>query len=485
VTARRALVIVVALGAGAGGSLAAQQARQVQRGHFDHYTHRLLFPTCTSCHQEPAAGEGPLYPDSSACASCHDGTVQPRVDWHPPEGPRRTNLRFDHALVPLMTPAGQPEPPGCTVCHGKEGGSWMAVERVNFGRCLSCHGVRTAHLAAPDSACAVCHLPLVRAKELTRADVALFPEPPSHQEPGWVGGRGHGRAAQSAGSGGGGGGGGSCAICHAREFCLTCHVDAPERAAIQALESDPRSTAIVVHLAPPGSHGVPTFLTRHGATARRAPAGCATCHTRESCLTCHAGTPRVAAALPTRGPGRGVGVVIERRPPAFHGGEFRTRHGPMAAREPATCAGCHVRADCLACHRPDAGAGSGYHPSGFLARHPAAAYAREISCSDCHNVAGFCATCHAASGLVSAGPLRPGYHDANNFFAVGHGQAARQSLESCTACHVERDCLSCHSALGGRRFDPHGPGFDAERLRRKNPQMCTVCHGTTIPPLPR
>ncbi len=39
----------------------------------------------------------------------------------------------------------------------------------------------------------------------------------------------------------------------------------------------------------------------------------------------------------------------------------------------------------------------------------------------------------------------------------------------------------CNGPLGGRRFDPHGPGFDAERLRRKNPQMCTVCHGAAIP----
>jgi hypothetical protein len=140
-----------------------------------------------------------------------------------------------------------------------------------------------------------------------------------------------------------------------------------------------------------------------------------------------------------------------------------------------------VRADCLACHRPDAGRANGYHPADFLARHPAAAYARETSCSDCHNTGGFCTQCHAAAGLRSSGPLRPGYHDANQYFINGHGQAARQSLESCVACHVERDCLTCHSANGGRRFDPHGPGFDAERLRRKNPQMCTVCHGTAIP----
>jgi len=46
---------------------------------------------------------------------------------------------------------------------------------------------------------------------------------------------------------------------------------------------------------------------------------------------------------------------------------------------------------------------------------------------------------------------------------------------------VEKDCLMCHSALGSRRIDPHGPDFDANRLKQKNPQMCTACHGTAIP----
>jgi hypothetical protein len=468
--------VAIALDAHSGRGLAAQQTEPPR---FDHSKHRKVFPTCTICHQEQAQGEGSLYPDPATCASCHDGTVEPRVSWRPPVEPRRTNLRFDHALVSVMTRAGQPEPPSCTVCHSAEGSPWMAVERVNFPHCLSCHGVRTAHLAAPDSACSVCHLPLAQAKQLTREDVAAFPAPPSHRDAGWKRGTGHGLAAQSGAHGAAVAA--SCATCHARDFCLTCHVDAPDRAAIQALERDPRSTAIVVHLTPPPSHADPGFETRHNLAARRQPAQCATCHTRESCLTCHATTPRVAAALPVRGPGRGVGAIIQRRRPAFHGADFSRGHAAMAASTPTMCAGCHVQRDCLECHRPDAAAGPGYHPAGFLARHPAAAYARETSCSDCHNAAGFCATCHAAAGVVSSGPLRSGYHDARGFFIAGHGQAARQSLETCTACHAERDCLPCHSALGGRRFDPHGPGFDAERLRRKNPQMCTVCHGTAIP----
>ena len=41
--------------------------------------------------------------------------------------------------------------------------------------------------------------------------------------------------------------------------------------------------------------------------------------------------------------------------------------------------------------------------------------------------------------------------DANPAFLLGHGKAARQELETCVSCHVERDCLTCHAAVGGRR----------------------------------
>ena len=143
--------------------------------------------------------------------------------------------------------------------------------------------------------------------------------------------------------------------------------------------------------------------------------------------------------------------------------------------------GAPSRGNRRGCHRPDAARASGYHPVGVLARHPAAAYNRETSCGDCHNTAGFCTSCHVRAGVVARGALRPGYHDASPTFIVGHGTAARQNLESCVSCHVERDCLTCHSALGGRHFSPHGPGFDAARLKRKNPEVCTACHGVNIP----
>jgi len=96
----------------------------------------------------------------------------------------------------------------------------------------------------------------------------------------------------------------------------------------------------------------------------------------------------------------------------------------------------------------------------------------EKRCEVCHtqNFGGVpdkaCQSCHQQSGLVAMARLgRVGYHDAFPNFSLGHGQAARQTLESCVACHAERDCTVCHSAVnGGFRFSPHGPGFNPDRM---------------------
>ena len=460
------VLVLLPLFALVGAPLAAQAA-------FDHLKHQRVFPSCIACHQGAQNPDAEMWPPAERCAACHDGTIQRRVSWQPPTAPHPSNLKFVHDLVPLMTrrTAAGTTTLACRDCHIAAGGSLMAVRRAAPEGCIGCHAPGLTHLTAPDTVCATCHLPLVRAATLRPADIAAFPAPPSHGQPGFTTREGHGALARAP----------SCAVCHARDFCMTCHVDAPEQPAIQALAPDPRARAIVVHLKAPASHGAETFLGQHGSAVRENAQACRTCHTRESCLACHASSQRVSVALLPAGSGRAVGAQPARRPPDSHRESFANRHGAFAATSPASCAGCHVRPDCLQCHRPSAAAGRAYHQVGFLVRHPVAAYARETNCSDCHNTNSFCAACHASAGLASARPLGSGYHDASRFFVLGHGQAARQNLESCTACHVERDCLTCHSALGGRHFNPHGPGFDANRMRRKNPEMCTACHGTAIP----
>jgi hypothetical protein len=468
-----AVAMVGALGIGS------RAVARVAQDRFDHWEHRKLFPTCTGCHAGAADPSAALYPSAENCRSCHDGKVEKEVEWSPPARTRPGNLRFTHGehAEELAHASGADSVLACAACHNA-GTERMRVSRAVVDNCLSCHGVRTAHLEAPDSACATCHVPLVQAVSLTRDQVGRFPAPPSHREPGFAGAT-HGTVARA----GGAPVAASCATCHARDFCTECHVNAPEVPAIQTLAADPRSLAHAAKLEEPASHHAPDFMQRHGGQARKSAATCATCHTQESCLACHVGSPGNVQAIPASGPGRGKGAEIARRRPASHGPDFSEAHAVPASARPQSCAGCHARTECLSCHRPDpAQASPGYHPAGFLTTHPSAAYSRESSCSDCHNQAQFCASCHVKAGLRSNAGLRGrGYHDAKAQFLLNHGQAARQELESCVTCHSDRDCLVCHSAQGGRRFNPHGPGFDPQTLRRKSPSMCSTCHGSAIP----
>jgi predicted CXXCH cytochrome family protein len=413
-----------------------------------------------------------MWPDPSVCSTCHDGTIRARVTWNAPRDTAPSNLRFAHNTHPDINGPGSTS---CVSCHAQVGAPSGIAHRAEVQTCLNCHRIRESHLAA-DAACATCHIPLNQVARLTRDDVSRFPVPPSHRQPGF-GSSGHGPLAKASLS--------SCATCHARDFCASCHVNAPENRTIQALAADPRSLGIVARISSPPSHKAVDFLEQHGGVARKKIAQCATCHTRESCVTCHATNPSVAASLPATGPGRAAGAYVVRRAPASHIATFRTRHQQAAEATPAACATCHARSECMECHRPSAAAAPGsYHARGFLERHPAAAYSRETTCTDCHNTQVFCTSCHATAGFKARTPIGAGYHDANRFFLLGHGPAARQGLESCVSCHAERDCLTCHSAQGGRRFNPHGSDFNANRLREKNPEMCTVCHGVNIPGAP-
>jgi hypothetical protein len=473
----RVLRVVGMLGALGVGSRA---LAGVAEERFDHWQHRKLFPSCTGCHAGAADASLALYPSVEDCASCHDGKVEQEVEWTPPSGTRPGNLRFIHEKhAQEVARASAPDSTlSCAACHNEPGGDRMRVSRAVVGNCLSCHGVRSPHLEAPDSACASCHVPLVQAVSLTRERIRRFPTPPSHRDPDFAGAT-HGKLARAGRTPVAA----ACATCHARDFCTECHVNAPEVPAIQALAPDPRSLAHEAELQAPPSHHTPEFMQRHGGQARKNTAACVTCHTQESCLACHVGSPGNVQAVPASGPGRGKGAAITRRRPQSHGLDFSEVHAQPAAARPQSCAGCHALSECLSCHRPDpADASPGYHPAGFLTTHPSAAYSRESSCADCHNQAQFCASCHVNAGLRSNNGLRGrGYHDAKRQFLLNHGQAARQELESCVTCHSDRDCLVCHSAQGGRRFNPHGPGFDPQTLRRKSPSMCSTCHGAAIP----
>ncbi|HEX6308053.1 MAG TPA: hypothetical protein VFZ69_07690 [Longimicrobiales bacterium] len=472
--------------------VAAAAAVAAQRQEFPHEEHAGLFPLCEGCHQGvPEGDRARFYPTPEQCARCHDGTEQPRVDWQgPTEHP--DNVDFEHPDHPAESEGEAIE---CTTCHTRAGAPRMAVEaRPVVPRCLDCHEHRAQdHFV--DADCETCHIPLAEVP-FDRARLTALPLPDDHSDEGEFLRQGHGEQAQADLT--------RCAVCHTRERCESCHVDVGAVAEIGQMPPAGRALAAQLPEFPadypvPQSHLAPDFVVSHGATASRAT--CATCHTRDDCAACHAGSmPNVVAELPARADVRAPGVQIARRmPPSHQAPMFAVEHGTEVAVNGTACSACHARTMCVDCHDASATGGpartaargttsgrgtvgpGAFHPANFQARHAAEAYGRRLECSNCHDSRLFCADCHASSGMSSArvpGRLGPGFHDAEPIWLLRHGQAARQGLESCASCHRQNECMQCHSVLGAFKVSPHGPGFDARRAQKRNAVLCLVCHIT-------
>jgi hypothetical protein len=447
---------------------------------FDHREHRELFVSCATCHAGIEAEGAAIFPTAAQCATCHDGVEEERTDWKPRLTPRDGNLSFDHLEHATDTAAT------CADCHADAGTRWMrGIRGPQAAQCIDCHdpGRGADHVNLPDSSCANCHVPLSEARGMTVEAVSEFEVPRSHDDANYQQATAHGEASHGVNDKTVAA---SCATCHVQQTCLSCHVDGPETAEIQALGTSGPAMPLTRELEEPATHEAGDFEFAHGAAATRNPASCQTCHTQESCAACHAEVlPRAARQLYPAGPGRAVGAEPEAALPSSHVADWNDDHGVTASANMQSCTSCHVRQTCLTCHVPDPAKAGSYHPASYQVRHPAEAYSRSSTCADCHNPGQFCQSCHESAGLVATRTLigEGGYHDGKQQFFVGHGQAARQSLESCVSCHVESDCLTCHSTslVGGRGYSPHGPGFDAELMYRKNPTMCSACHGMSVP----
>jgi hypothetical protein len=510
---RATFALAVVLSSAAGFSFG-RSARRVDDTAFPHATHAKLFPTCIGCHAGiPSGDSSAMFPSQTTCIECHNGHDVKPVAWTYPVV-RATNLRFDHTRHARMSDSGGSHL-DCQSCHGTgPTPQWMMVGRARPETCLACHAHSAPSHFAQGSPCATCHVPLVRAVGLSDSAIAALPKPPSHTAPDFI--ARHGALATSASN--------TCAVCHARESCSRCHVNAATQPVIASLASDAR-VARLLRGAPavypiPQSHRRSNFMAAHGALARAGIQTCATCHAQPSCRACHTGSlgARVIDALPLPGAGHAPGVQlrpprstpppawppvaaraahlqlaslvmapVDSPPPAasrsdtthservrVHPADFVNAHGPVAASGRLNCAGCHQASYCASCHQ-----GSGqrrYHPIDFVARHASEAYARETQCASCHNTEVFCRSCHRGVGIGAASNRRSGAaHAGQPLWLLQHGEAARRGMQTCASCHQQTDCMQCHSTLGGR-INPHGPDFDAKRMQKRNPSLCAYCH---------
>ena len=315
-----------------------------------------------------------------------------------------------------------------------------------------------------------------------------------------------------------------CATCHTRERCTSCHVDG-------SLEPIPSlGFAPVTLRLPPFRSGV-----SHARHARAPKLVGGPQHARVARRVRHLPHAAGLQVLPrdtgTGGGGTAAhpGTVVgargrswrERRHSHTNGRPTSRPTAPMLPRMTVCATTCHTPVTCVTCHQtgrradesaatatppagstagemlePDAtpldapsllhradprgrrgtGEQAGFHPSQYDLRHAADAWGATLECSNCHNSTVFCRTCHVESGLRTTGTVGRGYHDAAGPWLLRHGQAARQSLESCVSCHRQRECMQCHSTTGGFRVNPHGDDFDADLMREKAGRTCFACH---------
>jgi hypothetical protein len=411
---------------------------------------------CFACHEAHPARDHFV---DAVCTDCHVPIAQ-------------TRFALDRVRA-LPVPATHHDPMFLAEVHGE------LAEREP-ARCATCHTrelCTSCHVDVPRVA-AIGQIPRAGADlELPRF-AASYPVPPSHLDPAWE--VRHGRATDDPAQ---------CSTCHTRNGCESCHSEQGTRAArfIAQLPSAARVEAPGVVLArrAPESHASPWFAMKHGEVAATRRETCASCHaTQRFCTDCHA--PVTAAALPGAVPGERRPEVLalvrgqRREPvaPALAQARAGTASADSALRRLAA-AQVHVPAEAAARAATPARTvrrGVEFHPPGFTTNHSAAAYGRRLDCAQCHDQRTFCRDCHTESGFQARGRLGQGFHDAEPVWLLRHGQAARQTLESCTTCHAQRDCMQCHAQLGAFRVNPHRTDFDARRAQKRNPAICFACH---------
>jgi len=466
---------------------------------FLHVDHDGMFPLCTGCHLGAETGfTADLYPTAESCAECHDGEVEATVEWAGPTA-LETNLTYDHGEHIAVLEAQGEAMLGCADCHGDPAPRVLEEPRVLAEECLSCHDDERVdevsdrdHYVAAE--CALCHLPAATSS-LGAARIAALPTPPDHTvdaEDSFLAVV-HGEAAAARADD-------RCTTCHVKDQCATCHVNATRVAEIRALPTDPARRPfpdLGARYPTPASHTAARFAWSHVGVAEADGSNCATCHTGDSCRSCHLEpVPAPVAGLVHRDPPPGLdaglggearrdtvtapGAEVDARPPESHESAFfMERHGTVAAVESNSCATCHAEESyCASCHerQMEGGAGAVYHAPNYTLSHAAEAANAVSECSNCHDTAVFCRDCHTTAGLGSSGRLGPGYHDAEPLWLLRHPQAARQQLETCAGCHTQTDCLQCHSQLGAFQISPHGADFDARAAYARNPVVCRACH---------
>ncbi len=272
---------------------------------FNHQLHASAGSACEDCHGDMSRvrlATSLQLPSEQDCLTCHDGfgATNRCGACHPTESSGRLQIRaIDDRSMPALVP--------------KDDNSWGAahdlafvedhasISKSNPKLCESCHD---------DTFCIDCHAGSIRPMRIHSGDYITT----------------HALDARAQTQ--------NCQSCHrTQSFCLGCH----QR---MGFDSEPGSAFAVggsLTFHPAGWSGPPGMPQDHAHAAQRNMSACASCHTEDSCLACHA---------TAQGPVAGLGANP-------HGARFRdsARCNALATRNRRVCLKCHAPGepalDCL------------------------------------------------------------------------------------------------------------------------------------------
>ncbi len=289
--------------------------------------------TCDGCHGSDHTLGAVPGPGAPACATCHVGAKGRSITAvvHAPPA----LLHFDHR-------AHLARGARCEGCHTDMRGVGLAttLQLPREAACLSCHDGMTA-----PADCALCHPARADGRLVVRArdDRSLPVLVPRARSPWGMAHdlafvRDHAATAKARPEG--------CRTCHDDRFCIDCHAGAVRPMRIHA----------------------PSYLTTHAVDAAARTQDCASCHARQTfCLGCHERvgfSDRATGPFGVGGRGRVHPEAGWTGPPGAPQG-----HAFAAQTNLGACASCHTQDACLACHattgaaRP--GLGASPHGPGF------------------------------------------------------------------------------------------------------------------------
>ncbi|MCA9688801.1 MAG: cytochrome c3 family protein [Nannocystaceae bacterium] len=341
---------------------------------FDHSRHLTLGMQCTDCHKSVAqsvrAPENNL-PTGAACDGCH-GARHPRTAGEPEdcnichtavEGGRVTaTVKTGAAKLHFSHKAHLARGTDCATCHGDMSKVRLAtsLQLPDEGTCLRCHD----GLRARDR-CSVCH-PSDRGGVLLTRDVIDRTAPRLIPRGSSAWGAAHDLHFVEDHKGIAKANPGLCANCHDEKFCTDCH-----GGAIRPLR---------IHAA--------NYLTTHAIDARGATQDCQSCHRLQTdCLACHERLG-MGSGPDSR---FGLGSGLRFHPDGWAGPPGAPQaHAFPAQRNIGACASCHTEDTCLACHATTRVARPGLavspHGLGFAgsARCQALALRNRRVCLKCH-----------------------------------------------------------------------------------------------------